>query len=149
MVWFYWGNIEKKHEKWFVLLLNHININCHISNNHIVEKNIFQNKIRLFIWKSYKNMMANRRRLNTKGFKEIHKLIENDWAYLPKIMYLSMMQNVTFGSLRPLLPLSKGPPKLIKNRQSSCVTLSLRAKKYVSILAPRAPFAPLKSPPPS
>ena len=23
-----WGNIEKN-EKWFVLLLNHININCH------------------------------------------------------------------------------------------------------------------------
>ena len=66
MIWFYGGNIEKN-EKWFVLLLNHININCHISNNHIVKKNIFVIKMRLFIWKSYKNMMANRGRLDTKG----------------------------------------------------------------------------------
>ena len=65
MIWFYGGNIEKN-EKWFVLLLNHINIICHISNNHIVKKNIFQIKMRLFIWKSYKNMMANRGRLDKK-----------------------------------------------------------------------------------
>ena len=43
MIWFYGGNIEKK-EKWFVLLLNLITINCHISSNHIVKKKIFISK---------------------------------------------------------------------------------------------------------
>ena len=70
-----------------------------------------------------------------------------------------MVKIVTFGLLGPLLPFSKAPPpsthqktEIFKNDiflLFSFVTLSLPAKKYVSItksvnLAPWAPFALFK-----